>query len=161
MENFSTKVRLLLGLSLLAALIIGGSFLYTKVVKKPASTTIPSQKTAVSVGLQAAQKLLTDYPQFIKRTIIQQQIEGTLKIIDENSWTIETEGKTLTLVNRNSNKIRYIKVPAVATGSAKILIPTEIKAADLEIGDLVSITQIIDWQTGQVIVTGITVLPPK
>lgn len=166
MKNISTKVHWLIGLLVLLGLIIAVTYFlpqYNKGTKNPflPEFTPPSAQDSKDLGLKAAQKLLTDYPQFVKKAFIQQQIEGTLKIIDENSWTIETEGKTLTLVNRNNNKIRYIKIPTVATGSAKVLIPTEIKAADLKIGDLLSITQMIDWQTGKVTITGITVLPPK
>lgn len=161
MENSSTKVRLLLGFSLLAAFIIGGSFLYTKVIKKSASTATTSQKTAVSPGILAAQTMFTDYPQFIKKAFIQQQIEGTLKAVSENSWTLEEKGKTLTLASQDTNKIRFTKLPKIATGSStKTISPTEIKPEEVKIGDLVSITQIINWQTGQVTITGITVLPP-
>lgn len=163
MENFSTRVKFLLGFSLLAAFIIGGSFLYTKVIKKPASTATTSQKTAeLPSGLKAAQKMSADYPQFIKKAFIQQQIEGTLKAVTENSWTLEEKGKTLTLASQDTNKIRFTKLPKIATGSStKTISPTEIKPEEVKIGDLVSITQIIDWQTGKVTITGITVLPQK
>lgn len=166
MQNISTKVRWLIGLLVLLGLITTGIYFfsqYNKGTKNPSlpGFTPPSAQDSKDLGLTAAQKLFTDYPQFIKKTIIQQQIEGTLKVMDKNSWTIEAEGKTLTLANQSTNKIRYIKIPKTATGSAKVLVPVEIKAEDLKIGDLVSITQIIDWQTGKVTITGITVLSSR
>ncbi|MDO8576786.1 MAG: hypothetical protein Q7R82_00420 [Candidatus Daviesbacteria bacterium] len=157
-----TKLRFALGLLLLATLIIGGSFVYTQVSKKPASpaATSPSQKPVeLPSGLKAAQTMFTDYPQFIKKAFIQQQIEGTLKTVTENSWILEAKGKTLTLVSQGANKIRYTKLPKTATGSStQAIILTEIKPEEMKVGDLVSINQIIDWQTGKVTITGITVI---
>ncbi len=168
MDNSSAKIRWILGVLLLAALIIGGSFLYTRVAKKPISPIVPilippSQKTTdTQPGVKTAQKMLADYPQFVKRTFIQQQIEGTLKATTENSWTIEVSGKSLTLTNESTNKIHFTKLPKTATsGTTKTILPTEIKPEEMKVGDLVSINQLIDWQTGKVIITGITVLPPK
>ncbi len=163
MGNLSTKTRFILGILLLTAFIVGGSYLY-KVIGKPTSlipTTTTSQKTTVSTGLQATQKMLTDYPQFIKKTFIQQHIEDTLTAINANNWTLETGGKSLTISNQGNNTVRLTKLPQTASGSSQPVFPTEIKPQDLKIGDLVSITQVIDWQTGTVTITGITVLPPK
>lgn len=164
MENSSAKVRWILGVLLLAAFIIGGSFFYTRVVKQPISpiVTPPSQKTTdTQPGIKAAQKMFDEYPQFVKRTFIQQQIEGTLKSTIGNSWMLEAGGKSITLTNQGTNKIRYTKIPKIATGSAKVAAPTEIKPEEIKTGNLLLIDQIIDWQTGKVTIVGITVLPPR
>ena len=165
MENSSAKIRWILGVLLLAAFIIGGSYLYTRVAKKSISpiVTPPSQKTTdTQAGIKTAQKMFADYPQFVKRTVIQQQIEGTLKATSGNNWTIEAGGKSLTLVNDNTKQVRFTKLPKIATGSSnKAISPTEIKAEEVKIGDSLSISQLIDWQTGKVTIVGITVLPPR
>lgn len=160
MENIPIKIRWLLGLLILLGLVMAGSYLYTKSINNSLPEFTPlSKEDSKNLGVKAVQKMFDEYPQFTKKAFIQQQLEGTLKIIDENSWTIEAEGKALTLVNQGTNKVRLTKLPKTATGSTKILVPVEIKATDLKIGDLVSITQVIDWQTGKVTITGITVLP--
>ncbi|MBI2252321.1 MAG: hypothetical protein HYU63_06230, partial [Armatimonadetes bacterium] len=120
----------------------GGSFFYTKVVKKPGSSIpLPSlQKTTEGqVGLQAAQKLLDEYPQFVKRAFIQQQIEGTLKTTIGNNWMLEADGKSMTLTNQGTNKIRFTKIPKIATGSSKVNTPSEIKQEEIKTGDLLAI----------------------
>lgn len=163
MENFSPKLKWVLGVLLLSGLIIGSSFLYTKVVKKPGSSTPPSlqQTTNNQAGFKTAQKLFDDYPQFVKRAFIQQQIEGALKTTSGNNWTLESGGKSITLANQGTNKIRYTKIPKIATGSAKVAAPTEIKPEEIKTGDLLLVDQIIDWKTGKVTILGITVLPPR
>lgn len=163
MENSSIKVWIL-GILCLAVFIVGGSFLYSKVAKNPLSpaVSLPSlQQTTDTPGFKTAQQMLTDYPQFVKRTFVQQQIEGTLKASNRNSWTLEAGGKTLVVTNQGDNKFRYTKLPKTASNSAQAVSPVEIKPADIKTGDLVLISQIIDWQTGQTTIVGITVLPPK
>lgn len=162
MGNPSTRLWIFIFL-LLAALIVGGSYLYTKVAKKPLFPLTPlSQQTAASSpGLQAAQSFLTNYPQFIKKTFIQQQIQGTLKNISPNNWTLESGNKTLTISNQGNNTVRLTKLPQVASSSSQSVSPIEIKPQDLKVGDVVSISQVIDWQTGAVTITGITVLPAR
>lgn len=164
MGSLSPKAKWILGVILLSSLIIGGSFLYTKVVKKPGSSIpLPSlQKTSEGqIGLQAAQKLLDEYPQFVKRAFIQQQIEGTLKTTIGNNWILEAGGKSMTLTNQGTNKIRYTKIPKIATSSSKVTAPSEIKLEEIKTGDLLLIDQLIDWKTGKVTILGITVLSPK
>lgn len=164
MGSLSPKAKWILGVILLSGLIIGGSFFYTKVVKKPGSSIpLPSlQKTTEGqIGLQAAQKLLDEYPQFVKRAFIQQQIEGTLKTTIGNNWILEAGDKSITLTNQGTNKIRYTKIPKIATGSSKVTAPSEIKPEEIKTGDLLLIDQLIDWKTGKVTILGITVLSPK
>ncbi len=163
MDNLSPKIKWVLGVALLSGLIIGGSFLYTKVIKKPGSSTPPSfQRTADNqAGIKTAQKLFDEYPQFVKRAFIQQQIEGTLKSTIGNNWMLEAGGKSITLTNQGTNKVRYTKIPKIATGGAKVAAPSEIKPEEIKTGDLLLIDQIIDWKTGKVTILGITVLPKK
>lgn len=164
MENSSAKARWILGVLILAALIIGGSFFYTRVVKNsPQSkfTSPPPLKASNQAGVKAAQKLFDDYPEFVKRAFIQQQIEGTLKSTIGNSWMLEAGGKSITLTNQGTNKIRYTKIPKIATGSSKVATPSEIKPEEIKTGNLLLIDQIIDWKTGKVTIVGITVLPPR
>lgn len=168
MVNFPRKTWLVIGILLLAVVAAAALFYNQIVLKKPLFFTPPSPEKPADTqadtqpGLTAAQKLLTDYPQFIKKAFIQQQIEGTLKAVSENSWTLEEKGKTLTLANQGTNQVRFTKLPKIATGSStKTVSPTEIKPEEVKIGDLLSISQMIDWQTGKITITGITVLPPR
>ncbi len=161
MRNIPTKFRWLLGLLILAGLIIAGSYYYPRSTNKASLPNFapPSKEDAKDRGISTAQKLSNEYPKLIKRAFIQQQIEGTLKAKEENSWTIEAEGQTLTLVNQNTNKIFLSKLPKIASGSSSsVIYPVEIKPEDLKVGDTVSVNQLIEWDSGQVMITGITVL---
>jgi|GEM_PF-2202709 hypothetical protein len=163
MGNIPIKIRWLLGLLVLLGLIVAGSYFIPRNIINKSSLpdfTPPPKEDAKDRGLKAAQKLANEYPKLIKRAFIQQQIEGTLKAKEENSWTIEAGGQTITLLNQSTNKVFLSKLPKVASkSSTPVIYPVEIKPEDLKVGDFISINQLIDWQTGQIIITGITVLP--
>lgn len=156
------KLIILGGLIFLAIILF--SLSYFKIINfKTASTPTPIASIPQSneaTGLQKAKQLSTDYPQMVKRAFIQQQLQGTIKAVSENSWTIEKDGKTITLTNQTTNKVRFVKQSPSASGSAKILIAKEIKPEEVKPGDSVLIDQMTDWQSGQSTVTSITVLLP-
>lgn len=166
MQNIPTKARWLIGLLALLGLVLAGTYFLPQYNKGIKNTSLPAftppAKDSKGLGLKAAQKFSDNYSKFVKEAFIQQQVEGKLKAIEKNSWTLETEGQTLTLANQSTNKVRLSKLPKIASGSStKVVYPAEIKAEELKVGDLVSVTQVINWQTGAVVITNITVLPPR
>lgn len=159
------KLIVLVGIILL--LITLFSLYYFKIISfnQPTPKTPPPiasipQSNEVP-GLQKAKQLSTDYPQMIKMAFIQQQFQGTLKTVSENSWTIEAGGKSLTLTSQTNNKIRLVKQSKSASGSANLIAAKVIKPEEMNPGDLVLIDQVTNWQTGQSIVVSITVLLPQ
>ena len=159
----SGKLWLLIAV-IIALLLGGGSYYYTKVAQKPffskKGTITPKSSVQSASGIRTAQEYANNYPQLVKQTFIQQQIQGTLTMINDNNWTIEAGGRSLTLSNQGANKVYITKLPKVASGSAqKVVSPTEIKPQDLKVGNEVVINLLIDWQTGKVTIVGITVLP--
>ncbi len=154
--------------SIVLLVIILFSLYYFKIIKfKTASTSPPAGGSIASIpqsnepaGLQKAKQLSIDYPQMVKRAFIQQQLQGTIKAASANSWTIEKDGKSLTLTNQTTNKIRFVKQAQSTNGSTKTLTAKEIKPEEVKPGDLVLIDQMTDWQSGQSVVTSITVLLP-
>lgn len=159
MDDSSTK-RVILIIVSLAVLTVVGSFLYTKVVKKPAlDSSLLQQTPPLSASIREAQKNLSTYPKFIKRTSIQQTIQGTLQSVTQTDWTLENEGKTMIVTNAGSNQIRYSKFSGIASSSAQAKPPVEISAKDLKAGDLVAISQSIDWETGKITILAVTVMP--
>lgn len=163
-----TKLGWLLGI-LLLALIAGGSLLfYSNKLKKPISEVTSPTTPVVNeeAGLKETRRMLKDYPTFVKKTFIQQQIEGKLKAFTKNSWVIEQNGRTLTLINGSDNKVRYSRMSksnlsAGASPSSQPVLPVEIKPEELKAGDLVSASVTYDWQTGKIMVGAITVLPAQ
>lgn len=165
-----TKLGWLLGI-LLLALIAGGSLLfYSNKLKKPISEVASPTTPVVNeeAGLKETRKMLKDYPTFVKKTFIQQQIEGRLKAFTKNSWVIEQNGRTLTLINGSDNKVRYSRMSksntpkgVTATASSQPVLPVEIKPEELKAGDLISASVTYDWQTGKIMVGAITVLPAQ
>lgn len=162
-SGFSKKLFLgLCGLTVVFTLLILGMTFYPQIfsqkIKSPPMrrvTTPTPQKTGVPLGVQKAQTMAGTYPQLLKRTSIYQQFEGILRAKGENSWTLEKDAQLLTLTQEEKGEIRYGKI---ATSGAK---PVEITPQDLKIGDLVSVTQIINFQTGKARVVVITVLLPR
>lgn len=159
MRNSSAKIWLIVIL-FLAAFILGGSSFLNKTLNKFAPSPLaPSlNQTQLSPGLSKIQKMIEAYPKLVKGTVIQQQIEGILKASALNSWTLEQDGQTITLNQEGAGTIHLFKLPKITTNSAKLSVPVEIKAKDIQIGDRVSVYQTIDYQTGKTTITGITVL---
>lgn len=156
-NNSVTKIWIILGVLIIA--LAGGIVIYTQNQNKGSLPvfTSPSAQTALPLGLSKVQKMTATYPKLVK-TIIQQQIEGTLTAIDNNKWVIEQDGQTITLVQEGITEIQYYKLPPTATGSAKLSVPVAIKVKDLQIGNRISVYQTIDYQTGKTSITSIVVL---
>lgn len=154
----STKLKII-GVLFLAALIIGALF-YTNSAKKLTSW-LPISQIKSPAGLDKAQMITKTYPQLVKRAFIQQKIEGTLKAASDKSWTVEKAGQTLTLTNEGINKVRYFKIEKSATSSAQPTPPKEIPPQAIKIGDLVAISQTIDWESGNTMVVSVTLIPPE
>lgn len=151
MRNSSAKIWLIVIL-FLAAFIVGSSF-YLKKSNKPASTAVSSQpalRAEQVPAVEKTEKMGVDYANLIVRTGIQQIIQGKLTAKDENSWTLEKDGQTLTLEGENSPQIRYFKL----TGKSNV----EIKAKDIKVGDEVSISRLTNWQSAKSTITGVTIL---
>lgn len=103
-------------------------------------------------GFVKTQSIIKNYPNFVRNTRIFLSYEGTLTSIDpEKSWTIEKDGKQLTITNETaSQKISYLKS---ATQSSSL--SQNIYSDDFKFGDKVIINTLIDDQTGIVSVTSI------
>ena len=155
MAKLSARVWALI-LLFSTALILGGMFIYSNY--KPTNPLPPSLQNQLPAGLETIKSMTETYPNLIKGMIIQQQIEGTLKDITNNSWTLEQDGQTITLTQGIITPVQYYKLPKIATNSAKLSVPVDIKATDIKTGDRVVIYQILDYQTGKTTVTSVTLL---
>ncbi len=162
--NINPSVKFFLILAAIIVVIAAGTFLYVRNKKSPASSVLPALSSVMSepAGVRDTKDAFSTYPKIIKRASIQQQLQGKLKAVTETSWTLETEGQTVTFTSSGSvDKIRYFKFPKNATASAQPVIPLEVRAQDLQIGDTVSISKTVDWQTGASNVGAITIISSK
>ncbi|MDO8728949.1 MAG: hypothetical protein Q7K26_03615 [bacterium] len=149
MENNSSK-KIWTIMAVVIVAIIAGGVLYYLFLKSPDS-----------LGIKDTKNMLTKYPQFIKKTSVQQQIQGIVQAINGNSWTLGINGQTITVTNEGKNQIHYSRFEKPATGSAQTIVPKAITAEEVQIGDMVSITRSTDWQTGKSLILSISVLPQK
>lgn len=124
------------------------------------NNAVPSEPAQVptSPGIKSAIQFNEDNPELVKKTFMQQIIEGTISTIEENGLTLEANGQTLT-VNDNASVTRYSKIGKVTAGNNQPTTPTQIQRRDLQTGDLVSVSRIVDLETDQVMVAGVTVMP--
>lgn len=141
-------------------ILFAGGFFYLRNQKAPVTAPSSPQKTAViQSGVAEAQTLAQNYPKLIRKTSIQQTIQGVLTSVEEKSWGVESGGETLVLKNEGNIKVRYARLPKEASLSGKPVTSLEIKPEELKIGNSVTISRMIDWQTGASFVAAITVLP--
>lgn len=157
MNNFSLRKFILPVIFILV--VAGGIFFYFKTQESAKTTPANTASTdSLPVGVSQAQKEAKDYSELVKKTSIQQSIEGVISTITNTTLTIESNGQSLQLLNEGSKTV-YAKLPKDASSSSKPVTAVPIKAEEVKVGDKVLVIRNLDSETGSSTIVAVTVLP--
>lgn len=139
---------LLIVLGILIVLISGLTIYKLKLEKVVSPSKITDDSLATnSVFSQAVLDQIAETAKtnskLIQKSSIQQQIEGTITQIGDNTWTLKNDDQAMTITNKSKNKIFYYLRSTKPGTQSK-----EVNAQELKIGDKVIVTQAIDLKTG-------------
>lgn len=133
---------------------VGGYLLAGLTKEMPGLSVGVNQKT-IPEGLVKAQSLLADYPSLVNRSGVQIVYNGTILSYEPGvKWTIESEGKSLTVINEKKSTVNHFRA-----GGSQGVAPTSIGTTDLKPGDEVAILSLVDLETGTETITSVMVSP--
>lgn len=156
MNNFSVRNFVLPVLFIL--IVLGGVFFYFKTQKSTKTTPAIDTETSLPTGVAQAQKEAKNYSSLVKKTTVQQSIEGVISAITNTTLVVESNGQSLTLSNEGSKTV-YARLPKEATSGSKAVSAIPIKSSELKAGDKVLVIRNLDSDTGFSTIVAVTVLP--